>query len=61
MNCPNTVMPDELRGKYQYFTCAHIHKLREAGFDQHITPLEEAVRDYVRNYLMPGRSLGDEA
>lgn len=53
-------MPDELRGKYQYFTCAHIHKLREAGFDQRLMPLEEAVRDYVRTYLAPKRRLGDE-
>lgn len=53
-------MPDELRGKYQYFTCAHIDKLRAAGFDRQITPLEEAVSDYVRNYLLPARHLGDE-
>jgi ADP-L-glycero-D-manno-heptose 6-epimerase len=53
-------MPEELRGKYQYFTCAHIYKLREAGFDQKITPLDDAVRDYVRNYLIPARHLGDE-
>ncbi|HEX3685020.1 MAG TPA: ADP-glyceromanno-heptose 6-epimerase [Bryobacteraceae bacterium] len=53
-------MPEELRGKYQYFTCAHIQKLREAGFDQKIAPLEDAVRDYIRNYLAPGRHLGDE-
>jgi ADP-L-glycero-D-manno-heptose 6-epimerase len=53
-------MPEELRGKYQYFTCAHIGKLRAAGFAQSITPLEDAVGDYVRNYLLPGRYLGDE-
>jgi ADP-L-glycero-D-manno-heptose 6-epimerase len=53
-------IPEELRGKYQYFTCAHIGKLRDAGFDREITPLEDAVRDYVRNYLAPARHLGDE-
>jgi ADP-L-glycero-D-manno-heptose 6-epimerase len=53
-------MQEDLRGKYQYFTCAHIDKLREAGFDQKITPLYDAVRDYVRNYLVPGKHLGDE-
>jgi ADP-L-glycero-D-manno-heptose 6-epimerase len=53
-------MPEELRGKYQYFTCAHIHKLRGAGFQDKFTPLEDAVRDYIRNYLFPGRHLGDE-
>jgi|SRR5579875_1367544 len=53
-------MPEQLRGKYQYFTCAHIHKLREAGFRDAFTPLEDAVGDYVRNYLLPDRRLGDE-
>lgn len=53
-------MPEELRGKYQYFTCAHIHKLRGTGFNRKMTPLDDAVRDYVRSYLIPGRRLGDE-
>jgi len=53
-------MPEQLQGKYQYFTCAHIEKLRSAGFDRPITPLEDAIGDYVRNYLVPGRHLGDE-
>lgn len=53
-------MPDYLREKYQYFTCAHIDKLRAAGFRQPFTPLHEAVSDYVVHYLIPGRHLGDE-
>jgi ADP-L-glycero-D-manno-heptose 6-epimerase len=53
-------MPDELRDKYQYFTCANIAKLRAAGWNAPITPLSDAVRDYVRNYLLPDRRLGDE-
>ncbi|MGC2662410.1 MAG: ADP-glyceromanno-heptose 6-epimerase [Bryobacteraceae bacterium] len=52
-------MPDELRGKYQYFTQADISKLRAAGFTQAITPLREAVCDYVQNYLQPGLYLGN--
>lgn len=52
-------MPDHLRDKYQYFTCAHTDKLREAGFKDKMTPIREAVSDYVRHYLMPGRYLGD--
>lgn len=52
-------MPEYLREKYQYFTCAHISKLRSAGFDHRMTPLPDAVRDYVRNYLVPGHHLGD--
>lgn len=53
-------MPEALREKYQYFTCANIAKLRQAGFEQPIMPLANAVRDYVVNYLRPGRRLGDE-
>lgn len=53
-------MPEHLRAKYQYRTCATIAKLRAAGYDQPLTPLESAVSDYVRNYLAPDRRLGDE-
>lgn len=53
-------MPDNLRGKYQYFTKAEISKLRSTGYNRRFTPLSEAVRDYVQNYLMTGKKLGDE-
>jgi ADP-L-glycero-D-manno-heptose 6-epimerase len=53
-------MPEAIREKYQYHTQADISKLRETGFDQEITPLAEAVQDYIQNYLMPGKHLGDE-
>ncbi len=46
-------MPEELKKRYQYFTQADISKLRNAGYDKSITPLEESVRDYVQNYLIP--------
>ncbi len=51
-------MPEAIRGKYQYFTQADIHKLLATGYDQPITSLEDAVRDYVVNYLAPGRTVG---
>jgi ADP-L-glycero-D-manno-heptose 6-epimerase len=54
-------MPDVLRGKYQYRTVATIDRLRAAGYAQTITPLEDAVSDYVRNYLVTGTVLGDES
>lgn len=54
-------MPDYLRPKYQYFTCADVTKLRAAGFTREVTPLSDAVADYVKNYLIPGKRLGDEA
>jgi len=53
-------MPEHLRGKYQYHTCADVTKLRSTQFTKPFTPLEEAVRDYVINYLVPGQYLGDE-
>ena len=52
-------MPEAIRDKYQYFTEAKIDKLRSAGYTQPITPLSDAVRDYVQNYLVPGKALGE--
>jgi ADP-L-glycero-D-manno-heptose 6-epimerase len=51
-------MPETIRDKYQYFTQADIHKLLSTGYDLPITSLEDAVRDYVANYLLPGRTIG---
>ncbi|NTW10589.1 MAG: ADP-glyceromanno-heptose 6-epimerase [Chlorobiaceae bacterium] len=44
-------MPETLRDKYQYYTCADMEKLRSAGYQSPFTTLEDGVRDYVRNYL----------
>ena len=57
---PNIVfveMPEVLRGKYQYFTEANIQKLLATGYSGPRFTLEEAVVDYVRNYLAPGKLL----
>ena len=51
-------MPAEMRDKYQYFTRADISKLRQAGYARPITPLADAVTDYVTNHLVPGKRLG---
>ena len=45
-------MPEDLRGKYQYFTEAKMLKLADAGYTKKFHTLEEGVRDYVQNYLM---------
>lgn len=45
-------MPETLRGKYQYFTKADIGKLRASGYAAPLTPLADAVKDYVTNYLV---------
>ena len=44
-------MPEDIRDKYQYFTEAGMHKLREAGYKEEFYSLEKGVGDYVRNYL----------
>ncbi len=50
-------MPPVLQGKYQYYTCARTERLRASGYDRPITPLADAVTDYVTNYLIPQRAL----
>jgi ADP-L-glycero-D-manno-heptose 6-epimerase len=52
-------MPEVLRGKYQYFTLADIGKLRASGYAREMTPLSEAVRDYVQGHLVTQRHLGE--
>jgi ADP-L-glycero-D-manno-heptose 6-epimerase len=52
-------MPEHLRAKYQYYTCADIGKLRNLGYKDGVTPLGAAVADYVRNYMAAGKLLGD--
>lgn len=44
-------MPEELRGKYQYYTQADLTKLRSSGYDKPMTSLEDGIRQYVQNYL----------
>jgi len=51
-------MPAILRGKYQYYTCADVGKLRATGYTRPMTPLADAVKDYVQNYLAGDKRLG---
>ena len=50
-------MPESIRKQYQYYTEADITILRKAGYDKDITNLEDAVKDYVQNYLHENRYL----
>jgi ADP-L-glycero-D-manno-heptose 6-epimerase len=50
-------MPEAIRDKYQYFTQANLVRLRAAGYTAPVTSLEDAVNDYVRNYLVPDQRL----
>ena len=53
-------MPDALREKYQYFTQADVAKLEKSGYTKGTLPLADSVKDYVTNYLVGDRRLGDE-
>jgi ADP-L-glycero-D-manno-heptose 6-epimerase len=47
--------PEDIRDTYQYFTEADMSKLRSIGFDRPFATLEDAIHDYVKNYLIPGK------
>lgn len=58
---PNIVyidMPPELADKYQYHTCADISKLQKAGYQNPVTNLTEAVKEYTE-YLKSKARLGE--
>ena len=44
-------MPETLRDKYQYYTHADITKLRQAGFSEPLTSIEDGIQEYVQHYL----------
>jgi ADP-L-glycero-D-manno-heptose 6-epimerase len=53
-------MPEHLAEKYQYFTEANLEKIKKAGYLNPLYTLEEGVTDYVQNYLMKRKLLGEE-
>jgi len=46
-------MPEDIRDNYQYFTQADDLRLVESGYSKGFTPFEDAIADYVTNYLVP--------
>lgn len=46
--------PVDIRDTYQYYTCASMKKLRDAGYNTPFYSLREGVYDYVTHYLIPG-------
>ena len=46
-------MPENLKGKYQYYTRADMTKFQALKTGVSARPLEEAVADYVQNHLLP--------
>ncbi|MBE6380525.1 MAG: ADP-glyceromanno-heptose 6-epimerase [Lentisphaerae bacterium] len=53
-------MPEHLRDRYQYYTCSEMDKLHAAGYTEEAASLADSVRDYLVNYCLPGKYLGDE-
>ena len=53
-------MPEHLKDRYQYYTKAEMGKLRSLGYDKPVTPLKDAIADYIRTYVSQGKFLGDE-
>ena len=49
--------PEDIRDKYQYFTEADMRKLQSIGYNKPFTRLEDGIRDYVQNYLLPEQYL----
>ena len=39
--------PEELKGKYQTYTCADLKRLREAGYEGEFTSLEKGIKEYI--------------
>ena len=44
-------MPDNIKNQYQYFTEANMKKWQAAGMSEPQWSLEDAIQDYVKNYL----------
>jgi ADP-L-glycero-D-manno-heptose 6-epimerase len=56
MNLPSNIefidMPEELKSQYQYYTKGPVEKIRNSGYTEKITSLEDSIKDYVQNYLI---------
>ncbi len=47
--------PLDIRDKYQYYTEAHMSKIRNAGYKEDFYSLEEGIETYVKNFLSQGK------
>lgn len=45
-------MPEAIRAKYQYYTCAPMTRLHDLGYKNNIMSLEMGVEDYIKEYLL---------
>lgn len=44
--------PEDIREKYQYYTCANTSSLRTAGCQHEFLAFETAIDDYVKSFLL---------
>ena len=51
-------MPESIRDQYQYYTQADMSKFKSVFPEFKFTSLEDAVTDYIQNYLMKGEYHG---
>jgi len=52
-------MPEEIRDRYQYHTEAAMGKLQRAGYTRPARSIEDGIADYIKNYLLTGKRLGE--
>ena len=52
-------MPDHIINQYQYYTKSDMSKLQSTHYHEAPTTLEDAIQDYVVNYLLSSDHLGD--
>jgi ADP-L-glycero-D-manno-heptose 6-epimerase len=52
-------MPKQLQKGYQSFTQADISKLKATSYNEPFASLEDAITDYIQNYLEPHKHLGE--
>ncbi|TGK91959.1 ADP-glyceromanno-heptose 6-epimerase [Leptospira brenneri] len=51
VNVEYVEMPESLKGKYQYYTCAEMEKINQTGYPFGYTNLRDSVAEYVRLLL----------
>lgn len=50
-------MPENIRDQYQYYSKANMSKLKESGYRNECMKLEDSISEYVKEYLLQGKSL----
>ena len=50
-------MPTDLSNQYQNFTQADISKLRSQGYSKNFYSLEEGIKEYIQQYVLPKKHL----